>query len=487
MMGVEFWVAVGLPQNKIGFAMSTEKNYSLFRKKNVTFIRDVASHTKLKRTLGPWQLIAIGIGAIVGTGVFTFTGIAAQTAGPGVMLSFALAGLTCVFVALAYTEVAAAMPSSGGVYTYSYASLGEVIAWVVGWVAVLQFACGAMVVSMGWSGYVTGILNQVGFGLPEYLTSSFLDGGFFNLPAAVIIWIMSTILIKGTEESSIVNMVLVFVKLAIIMLFIFIAFPFFKVSNWHNFMPFGYEGIAIGAGTVFVSYTGFDAIANATEETHKPEKNVVIGLVGSVSVATILYMLVAGVLTGIVSFKLLNTPEPLARALKLNGSNMGGAIIACGAITGMTTVVLLQIYALTRVLMAMSRDGLVPKFFSKIHKKYATPHINTIVSGFIVSIGAGIFPIVVIGRLASIGTLVILVFVIINAIVLRRSKPNLHRPFRCPILPFVALLGFSFCSYLIFNLLSVVGTAFTLWLVLGLLVYFLYARKRANRVYINNH
>lgn len=467
--------------------MSKDKRYSLFRKKNVTFIRDVASHTKLKRSLGPWQLIAIGIGAIVGTGVFTFTGIAAQTAGPAVTLSFALAGLTCVFVALAYTEVAAAMPSSGGVYTYSYAALGEVIAWIVGWIVILQFACGAMVVSMGWSGYVVGVLKQAGLELPIYLTAGFFDGGFFNAPAAIIIWIMSTVLIKGTEESSIVNMVLVLIKLSVIALFVTIAFPFFKVSNWGNFMPFGIEGVAIGAGTVFVSYTGFDAIANATEETHKPEKNVVIGLVGSVSIATILYMTVAGVLTGIVSFKFLNTPEPLALALKLNGSNVGGAMIAVGAITGMTTVVLLQIYALTRVLMAMSRDGLVPKFFGKIHKKYSTPHVNTIVSGFIVSLGAGVFPIVTIGRLASIATLIILVFVIINALVLRRSKPNLHRPFRCPVLPFVTLLGFSFCSYLIYNLYFVVGKEFVLWIMLGIFFYFLYARRSASKVYIKNH
>lgn len=467
--------------------MNKDKKYGLFRKKNVTFIRDVASHTKLKRSLGPWQLITIGIGAIVGTGVFTFTGIAAQTAGPAVMLSFALAGLTCVFVALAYTEVAAAIPSSGGVYTYSYAALGEVVAWIVGWIAMLQFACGAMVVSMGWSGYVAGVLKQMNLGLPDYLTSGLFDGGLFNVPAALIIWVMSSILIKGTEESSIVNMILVFIKLSIIALFVAIAFPFFKVSNWDNFMPFGLEGVAIGAGTVFVSYTGFDAIANATEETHKPEKNVVIGLVGSVSIATILYMAVAGVLTGIVSFNFLNTPEPLAHALKLNGSNMGGAIIAVGAITGMTTVVLLQIYALTRVLMAMSRDGLVPKLFGKIHQKYSTPYLNTIVSGFVVSIGAGVFPVVMIGRLASISTLVILVFVIINAIVLRKIKPNLHRPFRCPILPFVTLLGFSFCAYLIYNLYFVVGSEFALWLILGIFIYFLYARRSASKIYIKNH
>lgn len=480
---LEFLVVAGLQQNKRGI-MSKNQYLSLFRKKNITFIRDVAEHTKLKRTLGPWQLIAIGIGAIVGTGVFTFTGIAAQTAGPAVSLSFALAGLTCIFVALAYTEVAAAMPSSGGVYTYSYASLGEFIAWLAGWVAILQFACGAIVVSMGWSAYVVGVLHQFGIDLPVELTSSFLDGGIVNLPAMLIILIMSSVLVRGTEESSIVNMVLVVIKLFIVLLFVLISLPFFKMTHWDNFVPFGFEGVAIGAGTVFVSYTGFDAIANATEETHKPEKNVVIGLVGSLVVATILYMLVAGILTGIADFRLLNTAEPLAHALKLNGSNMGGAIIACGAITGMTTVVLLQTYALTRVLMAMSRDGLAPKFFSKIHKKYFTPYLNTIVAGIILSLCAGIFPIVVIGRLASIGTLVILCLVVINALVFVRQN---RRPFRCPVLPIISFLGFSFCSYLIYNLLKVIGSVFMWWLVLGIVIYFIYARPNATKTYVKNH
>jgi APA family basic amino acid/polyamine antiporter len=340
---------------------------------------------------------------------------------------------------------------------------------------------------MGWSGYVVGFLSQAGVHLPTSITTSLFDGGIFNLPAAIIVLVMSCVLIRGTEESSLINMILVVIKLSIILLFVFIALPFFKFSNWGNFMPFGLEGVAIGAGTVFVSYTGFDAIANAAEETHKPEKNIVIGLVGSVAIATIFYMLVAGMLTGIADFKLLNTPEPLAYALKLNGSNMGGAIIAVGAITGMTTVVLVQTYALTRVLMAMSRDGLVPKFFSKIHKKYSTPYINTMVCGLCLAICAGIFPIVVIGRLASIGTLIILCFVVINALVLRKNKPNLHRPFKCPFLPVISLLGFTFCLYLIYSLLKVIGLVFMGWVVLGVFIYFIYARKNASKVYVNNH
>lgn len=467
--------------------MKKDKNYSLFRKKNVTFIRDVAAHTKLKKTLGPWQLIAIGIGAIVGTGVFTFTGIAAQTAGPAVTLSFMLAGLTCVFVALAYTEIASALPSSGGVYTYSYAALGEIIAWLVGWIAILQFASGAIVVSMGWSGYIVGIFDQIGIHFPEHFTRSLADGGIFNFPAAIIIWIMSCLLIKGTEESSLVNIILVVIKLCVIIFFIIISVPFFKISNWDNFVPFGVEGVAIGAGTVFVSYTGFDAIVNATEETVKPEKNIIIGLVGSISIATLLYVLVAGVLTGMLYFKVLDTPEPLSLALKLNGSNVGGAIVAVGAITGMTTVVLLQLYALTRVIMVMSRDGLIPKFFSIIHKKYSTPYINTIVVGIIVSIFAGLCPIVLIGRLASMGTLIILCVVIINALVLRRIKPHIERPFRCPALPLISFLGLSLCSYLMYNLLKVVGLVLLGWVVLGIIIYFVYVRNKATKTYIRNH
>lgn len=453
----------------------------LMRRKTVDSVREVTNHSSLKRTLGPLTLIAIGIGAIVGSGVFTFTGIAAQIAGPAVTLSFLLSGLTCIFVALSYTEIATTIPSAGGVYTYSYVTCGEMIAWLVGWIAIMQSACGAMVAAMGWSGYIVGVLNQAGINIPGMMCSTPFTGGIINLPAVIIVWMMTFLLARGTEQSSNVNMVLVILKLMVIVFFIGLALPHFDLSNWNDFMPYGVEGVAIGAGTVFVAYTGFDSIANATEETKNPEKNTVIGLIGAVVIATIMYVLVAVVLTGMVDFHTLNNSEPLARALKVNGSNLGGGIVAVGAITGMTTVVLVQLFAMTRIIMAMSRDGFLPGCFSEIHKKYRTPYINTIVAGGIVSLIVGFCPIEMIGQLASVGTLILLLIVVATVAILRKDHPNLRRPFRCPYFPLIGTLGGGFCIYLIYNLSKVVGDILLLWLLLGIVVYLCYGYRNLNK------
>ncbi|MEQ9116315.1 MAG: amino acid permease [Rickettsiales bacterium] len=461
---------------------------SLLRKKNVNFVRDVSGHSQLKKTLGAWDLLLMGIGAVVGTGIFVLTGIQAATAaGPAVTLSFAMAGVTCIFVALAYTEVASTLPSSGGSYTYAYVSLGEILAWVVGMLTVLQFCCGATTVAAGWSGYIVGILEQADITLPYHLVHNPFEGGMIDLPASLLCLVITFVLVKGVEESTTLNNILVIVKLLAIFVFVAVAVPHFKMENISNFMPFGFSGVTAAAGAIFMAYTGFDAVANAAEESKNPEKDVTFGLIGSLLVCILLYVMVAGALTGIVDYKLLNNSEPLAFALKINGSNIGGALVAAGGIAGMTTVILFQIYAQTRIFMAMSRDGLLPKSFSKIHPKFKTPYIATVAIGVTMSIVSGFIPIRIMGNLASMGTLSVFLFVVISAVRLRMLKPNLKRPFKCPGLYFISALAIIFCSYLIYGLLESVGYIYLTWVAFTITLYFVYSKWRADKVYAKNH
>lgn len=460
---------------------------SLLRKKNANFIRDVSGHSQLKKTLGAWDLLLMGIGAVVGTGIFVLTGIQAATAaGPAVVLSFALGGITCIFVALAYTEVASALPSSGGAYTYSYVALGEVVAWIVGMLTVLQFCCGATTVAAGWSGYIVGILKQVDITLPYALTHNPFDGGIVDLPASLLCLIITAVLIKGVEESTTLNNVLVVIKLLAIAVFVIIAIPHFEMENVTDFMPFGFGGVTAAAGAVFMAYTGFDAVANAAEESKNPEKDVTFGLIGSLLICIVLYVLVAGALTGIANYKLLDNSEPLAFALKLNGSNIGGALVAAGGIAGMTTVILFQLYAQTRIFMSMSRDGLLPKAFSKIHPKYKTPHIATIIIGVSMAIVSGLIPIKIMGNLASMGTLSVFLLVSLSAMRLRITKPTLTRPFKCPGLYIISSIAILSCGYLIYGLFESVGYIYFTWLAFCMLIYFSYSKWRADKIYAKN-
>ena len=461
---------------------------SLLRKKNVNFIRDVSGHSQLKKTLGAWDLLLMGIGAVVGTGIFVLTGIQAATAaGPAVTLSFALAGVTCIFVALAYTEVASTIPSSGGSYTYAYTSLGEIFAWIVGMLTILQFCCGATTVAAGWSGYIVGILEQANIILPKSFVHNPFEGGIIDLPAVFLCLLITSILVRGVEESTTLNNILVVIKLVAIFIFIAVAIPHFKMENVSNFMPYGITGVTAAAGAIFMAYTGFDAVANAAEESKNPERDVTFGLIGSLLVCIVLYVMVAAALTGIADYRLLNNSEPLAFALKLNGSNIGGALVAAGGIAGMTTVILFQIYAQTRIFMTMSRDGLLPKVFSVIHPKYKTPYLATVIIGVCMAVVSGFIPIRIMGNLASMGTLSVFVFVVISAVRLRMLKPNLKRPFKCPGLYYVSALAVIFCGYLIYGLLESVGYIYLTWVAFTTLIYFLYSKWRADKVYANNH
>jgi basic amino acid/polyamine antiporter, APA family len=456
---------------------------SLFRKKDIYKVRDVNAHDNLEKVLGPIDLLAIGIGALMGTGIFVLTGVqAAQFSGPAVIISLAIAAMAAMFIGLVYTEVASAVPSSGGSYTYTYVSLGEMIAFMVGWLYLLYCLCAIPAVASGWGGYLVGILDQFHIHLPEALTKTpFEEGGMLNVPAMAVCLLMMLILLRGVKESATLNIILVFIKLFAAFLFIALAFPHFKFSNWSDFMPFGFKGVSISAGVLFFAYNGFDAVANAAEECKNPTRDITIGLIGSLIICAIVYILIAVMLTGIVHYTKLNTPEALAYALKVNGSNIGGAIVAAGGIAGMTTVILFQLYSVTRILMAMSRDRLLPVVFSKIHKKYHTPHIATIFCGILCSLVAGLFPLDILGSLTSLSVLIVLMVVMIAAMRLRKTRPTIKRPFRCPAIYFIATMAIICCLYLLVGLVQHVGNIFVWFLVAGFLVYFTYSKKKVDR------
>jgi len=337
---------------------------NLFRTKNLNEIIKNAEHSKLTKSLGAFDLVLLGIGCTIGTGIFVLTGIgAAKYAGPAIALSYLFSAFACVFAALAYAELASMVPASGSAYTYTYAVIGEFVAWLVGWGLILEYGVGAATVASGWSGYMVGILNSGGINLPEYLIKSPSDGGLINLPAVFIALFIGSLLIRGTKESIIFNRILVGVKLTAIFIFLLVATPMVKTENWIPFMPFGVHGIFLGAATIFFAYIGFDAVATAAEECKNPKRDLPIGIIGSLAISAVLYVVVALVLTGIADYKLLDNAEPLAFALRLNGSNIGSSLVAVGAITGMTTVLLVLMYGQSRIFYVMSRDKLIPSFF----------------------------------------------------------------------------------------------------------------------------
>lgn len=453
---------------------------SPFRIKPIENMLECAQSVKLKKSLGAFDLVLLGIGCIIGTGIFVLTGVAAaKYAGPAITLSFVLAGLACAFAALAYAELAAMVPVAGSAYTYSYASLGEVIAWIIGWDLALEYTVGASAVAAGWSAYFTGLLKALGVELPKYLTAVPADGGLVNLPAIVIVTVLTAMLTIGTKESAGFNRVLVFIKLGAVLLFLFLATPHVNVANWSPFLPFGFSGVAAGAAIVFFAYIGFDAVSTAAEEAKHPNKDVPIGIIGSLIVCTVLYIAVAAVLTGVVPYAELNNAEPVAYALRSIGNNIGGALVAVGAICGITTVLLVLIFGQSRVAFAMSRDGLLPKSICKVHPKYGTPYLMTILTGGVVCVLSGFLPINVIAELCNIGTLFAFCLVSIGVWVLRHKRPDAHRPFRCPALHIVAPLAVIFSVYLMLNLPLATWMRFIIWFIIGLGIYFSYGRNHS--------
>ncbi len=453
---------------------------SFFRTKSVEDMLVGAEKKGLKKSLGALDLVMLGIGCIIGTGIFVLTGIAAaKYAGPGIMISFVMSGLTCAFAALAYAELAAAVPIAGSAYTYTYATLGEIVAWIVGWNLVLEYSVGSAAVAAGWAGYVCGLLKSAGIVLPQAWTAVPADGGIVNMPAILICLFLTFLLVRGTKETASLNRILVFIKLAAVFIFLALAGPKVNPANWSPLMPFGFSGVAAGASIVFFAYIGFDAVATASEECRNPNRDLPIGIIGSLFVCTVLYIAVAAVLTGVVPYTQLNNTEPVAYALRAIGYNFGSAMVGTGAICGITTVLLVLMYGQSRIFFAMSRDGLIPAGICKVHPTYGTPYIITIVAGVAVALIAGFLPIGVIAELTNIGTLFAFVVAAIGVAVLRVKQPNLNRPFKCPMVFVIAPLAVLSCGYLMYNLPADTWMRFLVWSVIGFAIYFVYGHRNS--------
>ena len=424
------------------------------------------SETKLKRCLSAFDLTLLGIGAIIGAGIFVLTGIAAATkAGPAVTLSYVLAGLACSFAALAYAELASAVGGSGSAYNYGYVALGEIFAWIIGWDLILEYAISVCAVAIGWSGYVNNIFNSFGITLPEQLLKGPSEGGIVNLLAVLIILFLAAILALGIKHSARFNAVIVLVKLAAIALFIVVAIKHFNVHYWSPFLPFGWPGVVKGA-----------AVSTASEEAKNPQRDMSIGIIASLVICTVLYILVSGLLTGITSYTTLNVSSPVAETILNLGHALAAGAIAAGAVAGLTSVMLIFIYGLTRIVYAISRDGLLPSYFSKVNETTHTPIRIIILAAVVMCPIAGLLPMQEIAELVNIGTLGAFVIVCTGVIILRYTKPNLHRPFVAPFSPWLPMLGIIFCFYLMVNLPLLTWIRFVVWLVIGLVIYFCYGR-----------
>ncbi len=472
----------------------------LFRRKSVTELQlEATTDNSLKRVLGALNLTTLGIGAIIGTGIFVLTGqVAAQNAGPAVVLSFTIAGLASIFAALCYSEFASIVPMAGSAYTYGYATLGELIAWIIGWDLVLEYALGAVSVAIGWSGYVVSFLRDVGINVPCAYSAArgtlvaCANGSsttaLFNLPAVIIIAVVTALLIVGIKESATVNDIIVMIKVAVVLLFIVAAAHAVNPANWHPFIPpaipgvpgaFGWGGVTTGAGVVFFAYIGFDAVSTAAQEAKNPQRDMPIGIIASLLICTVLYIIVAAIATGVMSYTRLNVPDPIAVAADAAGLGWMSSLIKLGAIMGLSSVILVMLLGQSRVFYAMSRDGLMPPFVNKIHPRFKTPYITSMATGVAVAFFAAILPIADAARLVSIGTLLAFVIVSIGVMVLRYREPNLQRAFRTPAVYVVGTLGAVSAGYLMWRLPLVTWERLVVWFVLGLVVYALYGYRHS--------
>jgi APA family basic amino acid/polyamine antiporter len=458
---------------------------SLFRKKPI----DGHVPLGLRRCLSALDLTLLGIGAIIGTGIFVLTGVAAATqAGPAVVLSFIVAGTACAFAALAYSELAASVGGCGSAYGYSYAAFGEFLAWVIGWDLVLEYGVSVAAVANGWSGYFNNALTAIGLGLPEMLTKGPFAGGLVNLPAAGIILILMAMLIVGIKESARLNAGMVFVKLLTIIVFVAVASFHVNPVNWSPFMPFGWfetlpDGTTVGvlaaASLVFFAYVGFDAVSTAVEEAKDPQRDVPIGILASLVFCTAIYILVSWLLTGLVPYPDLNVSSPVSHALQQIGVNWASALVATGVIAGLTTVMLVLYYGLTRIILAISNDGLLPSFFAKVDERTHTPVRTTVLCGVVMAVMAGFIPLGILAELVNVGTLAAFVMVCVGVIVLRFTAPDLPRPFKIPFGITLPLLGVLSCGALIAFLPAVTHIRFLLWLGVGVLIYVFYSYKHS--------
>lgn len=476
----------------------------LWSKKSLSTLTAEATeegHHTLKRVLSATNLTMLGIGGIIGAGIFVLTGTAAaKCAGPAIVLSFILAGFGCLFAGLCYAELASMIPVAGSAYTYAYATLGEFIAWIIGWDLILEYLFGAATVAVGWSGYLVAFLKELGIHLPTYLTQAPLTvigahdivanpGGFLNVPAILIVALMSALLVVGIHESARFNNLIVFVKVAIVCAVIGFGFAYVRPENWHPFIPpakgefaqFGVFGVIRGAGVVFFAYIGFDAVSTAAQEAKNPQRDMPIGILASLGVCTVLYVLMALVMTGMAHYSELNVPHPVFVAISKAGPALAwlGYLVNIAAIAGLASVVLVLLMGQPRIFFSMARDGLLPKVFGRVHKRFRTPHVTTILTGILASALAGLFPIDLLGELVSIGTLFAFVIVCGGVWMLRVKSPKIERPFRAPLVPLVPILGILTCLGMMALLPIDTWYRLMIWLALGLVVYFTYGRKRS--------
>lgn len=435
---------------------------------------------RLKKILGLFDLTALGLGAIIGMGVFVLTGVAAaRYAGPGVILSFVVAGLASGLAALVYAEMAAAIPAAGSAYTFAYATLGELIAWLVGWNLVLEYVVAAGAVSIGWSGYLVSLLQSAGLNLPAAYTASPFTGGVINLPALFITGLVTALIISGTQHSAAANKLIVALKVSVLLLFIFLGFRHVNPANWQPFLPFGVTGIFHGAAIIFFAFIGFDAVSTAAEEVKNPRRDLPLGIFASLFLATLLYIGVTAVLTGMVKYSLLDTASPMALALLSAGLRWGSALTAVGALAGLTSVMLVNMYGQSRIFFAMSRDGLLPPIFSWVHPRLRTPVVDSLFIGSVVAVIGALLPIGIVAELANIGTLTAFMAVSLGVLILRRTRPDLPRPFKVPASPWLPLASFGAALYLAANLPALTWLRFVVWIVLGLVIYFAYSYRHS--------
>ncbi|WP_275899869.1 amino acid permease [Chromobacterium alkanivorans] len=438
----------------------------------------------LRKELSAFDLTMLGIGAIIGTGIFVLTGTGATVAGPGLVLSFVISAFACGFAALCYAEFASMLPVSGSTYTYAYATLGEMIAWIIGWDLLLEYLLASSAVSVGWSGYFQSLLSGFGVTLPEYLTAAAgsLPGKhtLFNLPAFCVAMVITALLAFGIKESKRVNNVVVLIKVGVVLLFIGIGVWHVKPVNWQPALPFGFSGVFHGAAIVFFSFIGFDAVTCAAEEVKNPAKDIPRGVIWSLGVCSLLYVVVAAIMTGIVPYmQFAGVDHPVSLALQVAKLDWFAGFVDLGAILGMMTVILVMTYGQTRILFAMSRDGLLPKIFSDVNPKYGTPYKATWLIGTIIALLAGFVPLHTLAELVNIGTLAAFTLIALSVIVLRKREPNLPRKFVCPGVPYIPTLAILCCGFLMTQLSLLTWVCFMVWLLIGLVVYFGYSRRNS--------